>query len=42
LPGESGLIPIPRKIAGSEIRMIDELMVAMKTPNVVLVSAIHL
>ena len=30
------------KIAGSEIRMIDELMVAMNMPSVVLVSAIHL
>ena len=35
-------MPIPRKIAGSEIRMIDELTTAMKTPNVVLVRAIHL
>ena len=35
-------MPIPRKIAGSEIRMIDELMVAMKTPSVVFVRAIHL
>ena len=33
---------MPRKIAGKEIRMIDELMVAMKTPKVVLVRAIHL
>jgi hypothetical protein len=35
-------MPTPRKIAGSEIRMIEELTVAMKTPRVVLVSAIHL
>jgi hypothetical protein len=35
-------MPTPRKIAGSEMRMIDELMVAMNTPNVVFVNAIHL
>ncbi len=33
---------MPRKIAGSEIKIIDELIVAMKTPRVVFVSAIHL
>ncbi len=42
LPGESGLIPIPMNIAGSEMRMIDELMVAIRIPKVVLVSATHL
>jgi len=42
LLGASGLIPTPRKIAGSEIKMIDELMVAIKIPKVVLVKAIHL
>ena len=40
--GENGLIPMPRKIAGSEIKMVEELMVAMKSPNVVFVRAIHL
>ena len=42
LPGKRGLILIPRKIAGSEIKMMEELMVAMNMPSVVLVRAIHL
>ena len=41
-PEPRGLMPMPRKIAGSEIRMIEELMVAMNMPRVVFVSAIHL
>jgi hypothetical protein len=35
-------MPIPRKIAGSEIKMIEPLITAMNTPKVVLVRAIHL
>ena len=42
MPGESGLIPIPLKMAGREIKMMDELITAMNTPRVVLVRAIHL
>jgi hypothetical protein len=33
---------MPRKIAGSEMRTIDELTVAMSIPTVVLESATHL
>jgi len=35
-------MPTPRKIAGREIKMIEELIVAMKIPSVVLVRATHL
>jgi hypothetical protein len=42
LPGCSGLMPMPRKIAGSEIRTMEEFIVAMSTPSVVLDSASHL
>ncbi len=42
MPGESGLMPMPRKIAGSEIKMIEELMVAISMPSVVFDSATHL
>jgi hypothetical protein len=42
LPGRSGLTPMPRKILGSAISMMDELMVAISTPSVVLDRAIHL
>src|ERR1700691_1116041 len=42
LPGCSGLTPIPRKMSGSAISMIDELTVAIITPSVVLDRAIHL
>ena len=33
---------MPRKMAGSEIRTIDALIVAISMPSVVLDSAIHL
>jgi len=36
------LRPIPRKIAGNEMITIEELMVAISTPRVVLDSATHL
>ena len=42
LPGASGSILMPRKMSGSAMRRIDALMVAIKTPMVVLESAIHL
>ena len=42
LPGCSGLTPMPRKMSGSAISMIDALMVAISTPSVVLDRAIHL
>ena len=42
LPGVSGLIPIPRKMSGSAISMIDELIVAIRIPSVVFESATHL
>ena len=42
LPGSSGLSPMPRKMSGSAISTIDELIVAISTPSVVLDSAIHL
>ena len=42
MPDARGLMWMPRKIAGSEIKMIDELMVAMNMPSVVFVRAIHL
>src|SRR4029077_9344329 len=42
LPGWSGLTPMPRKMSGSAISMIEELTVAISTPSVVLDNAIHL
>src|SRR5580693_3960500 len=42
LPGCSGLTPIPRKMSGSAISMMDELTVAISMPIVVLDKAIHL
>ncbi len=42
LPGCSGLTPMPRKMSGSAISMMDELTVAISMPSVVLDSAIHL
>ncbi len=41
MPGSSGFRSIPRKIAGSEMITIEELIVAISIPSVVLVSAIH-
>jgi hypothetical protein len=41
-PGCSGSTPIPRKISGSAISMMEELTVAISMPSVVLDSAIHL
>jgi hypothetical protein len=38
----SGLRPIPRKMAGSEINTIDESMVAIDMPTVVFERATHL
>ena len=42
LPGCSGLTPMPRKMSGSAISMMDALTVAISMPSVVLDSAIHL
>ena len=42
LPGCSGLMPMPRKISGIAISTMDELMVTISTPSVVLDRAIHL
>jgi len=42
LPGCSGLTPMPRKMSGSAISMMDALTVAISTPSVVLDKAIHL
>ncbi len=42
LPGSSGLIPMPRKMSGSAISTIEELIVAISMPSVVFDSAIHL
>ena len=42
LPAASGSSPMPRKIAGREISTMEELMVLMSTPSVVLVSTTHL
>jgi len=42
LPGCSGLMPMPRKMSGRAISMIEELMVTINTPSVVLERAIHL
>jgi hypothetical protein len=35
-------MPMPRKMAGSEMRTIDEFIVAISTPSVVFDSASHL
>ncbi len=35
-------MPMPRKMSGSAMRTIEELIVAISRPNVVLDSAIHL
>ncbi len=42
LDGCSGSRWMPRKIAGSEIRTIEESSDAMNTPRVVFESAVHL
>jgi hypothetical protein len=42
LPGCSGLMPMPRKMLGRAISMIDELTVAISMPSVVFDKAIHL
>src|SRR3954463_772605 len=42
LPGARGSRWMPRKMAGSDSRMIDALSVAIRTPRVVLDSATHL
>ena len=42
LPGWSGFTPMPRKMSGSAISMMEALMVAMSTPSVVFDRAIHL
>ena len=42
LPGCSGLIPMPRKMSGSAISTMDELIVAISMPSVVFDRAIHL
>ena len=41
-PGCSGFTPMPRKMSGSAISMIEALIVAISTPSVVFDSAIHL
>ena len=41
LPGASGLSSMPRKMAGSAMSTIEELIVAISTPSVVFDSAIH-
>ncbi len=42
LPGCSGLTPMPRKMSGSAISMMEALTVAISIPSVVLDSATHL
>lgn len=42
LAGASGFNPMPRKMAGSEINTIDELIIASSIPRVVLERATHL
>jgi hypothetical protein len=42
LPDARGLMPMPRKMSGKAISMMDELIVAISTPSVVLERAIHL
>ncbi len=39
---DSGFRPMPRKIAGNEMRTIDALTVASSVPSVVLDRTIHL
>ena len=41
-PGCSGLTPMPRKMSGSAISMMEELTVAISMPRVVLDNATHL
>jgi hypothetical protein len=41
-PGANGLMPIPLKIAGSEINTMLASMLAIRDPSVVLISATHL
>jgi hypothetical protein len=38
----SGFMSMPRKMAGSEISTIDESIVAIRVPMVVLTSTVHL
>ena len=42
LPGCRGLMPMPRKMSGRAMSMMDELMVAISMPSVVFDKAIHL
>ena len=42
LPGWRGLMPMPRKMSGRAISMMDELTVAISMPSVVFDKAIHL
>ena len=42
MAGASGLSPMPRKIAGSEISTIEALIEANNMPSVVLDSTTHL
>jgi hypothetical protein len=42
LPGCSGFTPMPRKMSGSAISMMEALIVAISMPIVVFDSAIHL
>jgi hypothetical protein len=41
-PGWSGLMSIPRKMSGSAISRMEELIVAISTPRVVLDRTTHL
>lgn len=38
----SGFMRMPRKMAGSEISTMDESIVAIRVPMVVLISTVHL
>ena len=42
LPAASGSMPMPRKMSGIAMSTIEELIVAMSSPSVVLDSATHL
>ena len=42
LAGASGSMPMPRKMSGMAMSTIEELIVAMSRPRVVLDSATHL
>ena len=42
LPGCSGLTPMPRKMSGSAMSRIEELIIATSIPSVVFESATHL